>query len=132
MLREVKKNYKIINITILIICIYFVFFPIIAKLLENISPTLTKCPYLIFKGKPCPLCGGTRYFRNITKVFSDINYIFNFFGIIAIVLVLEIVFRVSNICRKTYSEKLVKFDIFLHIFLFLIYTFYEIWFIIYT
>lgn len=129
---EIKKNYKKINIAILGICIYFMCFPLIAILLEKISPSLTKCVYLELTGKPCPLCGGTRFLKNISNVFNDISYVFNFFGLVLLTIILEIIFRTIVIFKKNFSEKLIKIDIYLHIFLFICYTIYEIWFIIIT
>lgn len=125
----VEKEYKKVNITILGVCIYFLCFPIISKILEKISPTLTRCPYLSMTGKPCPLCGGTRFLRNIGNVFNDISYIFNFFGILVLVLILEMFFRTINIFKKRYNKKLIIIDIIVHIILFILYTAYEIWFI---
>lgn len=125
----VQKEYKKINITILGICIYFLCFPIIAKVLEKISPILTRCPYLSMTGKPCPLCGGTRFLRNIGNVFNDISYVFNFFGILILILMLEIVFRTINILKKKYNKKMIVIDVIVHIVLFILYTGYEVWFI---
>ena len=44
--------------------------------------------------KPCPLCGGTRYFANITQVFNDWTYILNPFGVLALFLIFELFFRI--------------------------------------
>lgn len=125
----IKKNYRIINVIILCICIYAIFFPIISELMEKILPTLTKCPYLSLTGKPCPLCGGTRFIKNIPNEIKNISYFFNFFGFIFILLILEIVFRIVNIIRKNWSDKIVKIDIMLHTFLAIIYIVYIIWYL---
>ena len=125
----IEKEYKKVNVTLLGICIYFLCFPMISKVLEEISPALTKCPYLSMTGKPCPLCGGTRFLKNIGNVFNDISYVFNFFGALILVLIIEIVFRTINIFKKKYNKKLIVIDIIAHIILFILYTGYEIWFI---
>ena len=40
---------------------------------------------------------GARYFANIFEAFHDIRYLWNPFGIMAIIILLEIIFRVKNI-----------------------------------
>lgn len=132
MFENIKKNYRIINIVFLVLAIYIALFPFTAKVLEKISPTLTKCPYLSITGKPCPLCGGTRYFANIKNVLQNYKYLFNFFGIVVILLILEIVYRIFNLLKKEYSDMMIKIDIIIHILLFICYTIYEIWYIINT
>jgi len=129
-LQVFKKNYKAINITILCLCLYLViFFPFISLLLERISPVLTKCPYLQMTGKPCPLCGGTRFLQNIKNVFHDIHYIFNIFGLIIFLMIMEIVFRSINIKKKENRDIIIKWDIIIHIILIISYLIYCIWFI---
>lgn len=129
---HIKKNYKIINITILCICIYLLCFPLISILLESVNPSLTKCAYLSLTNKPCPLCGGTRFLKNITNVFYDITYIFNFFGLLIFIVILEIIFRATNIIKNRNSIMLIRLDIILHGFILVFYFIYEILFIIYT
>ena len=131
-LEEIKKNYKIINIVRLCICILILLLPQVLNVLEKISPTLVRCPYLELTGKPCPLCGGTRFIKNIKNSLNDISYFLNFFGIIIITVFLEIIFRITNILKKDYSNKLIKVDMVLHILIFISYLTYEICFIIYN
>ena len=128
-LKEIKKNYKIINIVILCICILILLLPIVLQMLEQISPVFVKCPYLQLTGKPCPLCGGTRFIKNIGNAINDLSYFLNFFGIIIIIVILEIIFRTINIIKKKYKESVIKIDIILHIIIFIIYISYDIWFI---
>ena len=115
-LKEIKKNYKIINIVILCICILILLLPIVLQMLEQISPVFVKCPYLQLTGKPCPLCGGTRFIKNIGSA-------------IIIIIIMEIIFRTINIIKKEYKESVIKIDIILHIIIFITYVSYEIWFI---
>lgn len=129
MLREIKKNYKIINIVILCICILILLLPIVLQMLEHISPVFVKCPYLQLTGKPCPLCGGTRFIKNIGNAIDDLSYFLNFFGIIIIIVILEIIFRTINIIKKEYKKSVIRIDIILHIIIFITYTSYEILFI---
>lgn len=130
-LKEIKRNYKIINIVILCICILILLLPIVLQMLEYISPVFVKCPYLQLTGKPCPLCGGTRFIKNIGNAIDDLTYFLSFFGIIIIIVILEIIFRTINIMKKEYKESVIRIDIILHIIIFIIYISYEIWFIIY-
>lgn len=128
-LKEIKKNYKIINIVILCVCILILLLPILLQMLEQISPIFVKCPYLQLAGKPCPLCGGTRFIKNIGNAINDLSYFLNFFGIIIIIVILEIIFRTINIIKKKYKESVIKIDMILHIIIFIIYISYDIWFI---
>ena len=126
----IKSNYKIINIVILCICIYLIIFlPLVSKGLEKISPILTKCVYLQLTGKPCPLCGGTRFLKNIKNVFHDFSYVLNIFGLITLILILEIIFRITNLFIKQYKNNIIKYDIIIHIILFIAYIVYAIYYI---
>lgn len=129
-LKDIKSNYKTINITILCICIFILLLPEVLSILEKISPVLTKCPYLVLTGKPCPLCGGTRFIKNIKNSFNNLSYFLNFFGIIIAIIIFEIIFRITNILKKQYSNKLIKIDIVFHILIFIVYIIYGIWFIL--
>lgn len=129
-LKDIKSNYKTINITILCICIFILLLPEVLRILERISPVLTKCPYLALTGKPCPLCGGTRFIKNIKNSFNDLSYFCNFFGIIIIIILFEMIFRIINILKTKYSSKLVKIDIVFHILIFIAYIIYGICFIL--
>lgn len=130
--KDIKNDYRICNIVLLYISIFILLLPVVLGILEKISPVLTRCPYLELTGKPCPLCGGTRFIKNIKNSFNDLSYFFNFFGIIIVIVLFQIVFRTINIFKKTYSDKLIKIDIFVHILIFVAYTIYEICFIIYN
>lgn len=129
-LKDIKSNYKTINITILCLCIFILLLPEVLGILEKISPVLTKCPYLVLTGKPCPLCGGTRFIKSIKNSFNNLSYFLNFFGIVIIILLLEIIFRIINILKKEYSNNLIKVDIIIHILVFVVYMIYGIWFIL--
>ena len=102
----IKKNYMILNILILG---YVAFYPLICSLIQKVIPQFGLCTYLATTGKPCPLCGGTRYFANIFEAFQHIDYLWHPFGVMAIVLFLEFIFRIKNIidlkrekdCTKT-------------------------------
>ena len=126
----IKNNYKAINIVILCMCLYLLLlYPFISQVMEKISPTLTKCPYLELTGKPCPLCGGTRFLRNIKNVFYDIHYVFNIFGLIILVLIIETIFRIINLKTKQKKEIVIEFDVIIHLVLFIIYIIYAIFYI---
>lgn len=119
MIKGIKNNYKIINIIMLLFCIYIFCFPLISKILESISPTLTLCPFLATTGKPCPLCGGTRFIAGIPNalITGKIAYILNFFGIVIIIVVLEFIFRIINLFKRNYSNIMINIDIIVHILL---------------
>ena len=108
-----KKNYIYVNITLLLLTIYVILFPFFAKLLETINPLLVQCPYLRATGKPCPLCGGTRYVAGISNVLTDITYLFHPFGIMMITIILQFFFRIYNIVtrKKEKSDKYIKIDL---------------------
>lgn len=130
----IKKNYIYVNITLLLLCIYIIFFPVIEKIIKPIWLSFNECVYLKLTGKPCPLCGGTRYIANISKVFSDITYLFHPFGIIMIVIFSEIVFRIYNIItkKKEKSTKWIERDLGIHLLLLNMLNIYEIVFILLT
>lgn len=111
---EVSKHYMAINVVMLGLAIYIVLFPIISIPIKKLIPSFGVCPYLQMTGNPCPLCGGTRYFANIFEAFHDIKYLWNPFGIAAIIVLLQIIFRVKNIIGirkgKKY-ERTIKIDI---------------------
>ena len=128
----IKKNYIYVNITFLILTIYIILFPIIAIPIKAIFPQFNECTYLRITGKPCPLCGGTRYIQNLPKVFTDITYLFHPFGIIMIFIFLESIFRIYNIItrKRERTEKYIKIDILLHLIALISFSIYEIAFLI--
>lgn len=130
----VKKNYIYVNITFLILTIYIILFPIIAIPIKAIFPQFNECTYLRITGKPCPLCGGTKYIQNLPKVFTDITYLFHPFGIIMIFVFLESIFRIYNIItrKRERTEKYIKIDIVLHLIALISFSIYEIIFLIKT
>ena len=127
----IKKNYKTINIIILSLCIYIFCLPITSQLIEKVFPRLTQCPFLLITGKPCPLCGGTRYIQNLPNVFKDITYIFNFFGVCIIIFLIEIIFRIINLFKNNFSDKYINIDLLIHIILIIGFILYEIIYIVF-
>ncbi len=126
---DIKKNYRVINIVVFFLCVYIIAFFNLSDNVGKIAPTLTKCPYLALTGKLCPLCGGTRYFLNLKSALNDITYLFNFFGIVFVFFIFEIFFRAINSLKHKYSNIMIKLDIVIHIIVFILYTIYEIVFI---
>lgn len=124
----IKKNYIYVNITFILISIYIILFPIIQIPIKAIFPRFNECTYLRTTGKPCPLCGGTRYIQNLPKVFDDITYLFNPFGVIMICIFLEIIYRIYNLTtrKKEKTEKYIKIDITIHLVELITLTLYEI------
>ena len=124
----IKKNYIYVNITFILISIYIILFPIIQIPIKAIFPRFNECTYLRTTGKPCPLCGGTRYIQNLPKVFDDITYLFNPFGVIMICIFLEIIYRTYNLMtrKKEKTEKYIKIDLTIHFIALIALALYEI------
>lgn len=127
----IKKNYIYVNITFFLLTIYIILFPIIAIPIKSIFPQFNECTYLKMTGKPCPLCGGTRYIQNLPKAFSDITYLFHPFGIIMLVIVGESIFRMYHIItrKKKKSKTYIELDVIIHLFIFVCFVSYEIIFL---
>ena len=131
-----RKNYIYICYTFLALAIYVIFFPIIAKFLNFISPNLTECVYKKITGKPCPLCGGTRYIANLNQILKTPSYLINPFGIIIMFVIFEIFFRIFCIYSikkdKKYIKKLAVIDSIIHIVAIIVFFIYEICFLFNT
>lgn len=127
----IKKNYIYVNITFFLLTIYIILFPIIAIPIKSIFPQFNECTYLKMTGKPCPLCGGTRYIQNLPKAFSDITYLFHPFGIIMLVIVGESIFRMYHIItrKKKKSKTYIELDVIIHLSIFICFVSYEIIFL---
>ena len=132
MISFIKKNYIYVNITVLLLTIYIILFPIITIPIKNVFPTFGECTYLRVTGKPCPLCGGTRYIQNLPQAFTDITYLFHPFGVIMTFVLGEAIFRIYNLITKNKekSEKYIEVDLNVHFIAFICFTIYEIVFII--
>ena len=128
----IKKNYIYVNITIFLLTIYVILFPIISTSIQSIFPEFNQCSYLRITGKTCPLCGGTRYIAGLTNVFHDITYLFHPFGIIMIIVFLEFLFRLYNIItwEKEKSDKFISIDLIIQIYIVILFLLYEIVFFI--
>ena len=128
----VKKNYIYINVTFFLLAIYIILFPLISKILEIINPNFIKCPYLTYTGKPCPLCGGTRYIQGLYHNIFNIKYYFHPFGIMMLFIIFEVILRLYNIItiKKEKSGKIIKIDIIIHIIAIIMFFGYEITYII--
>lgn len=125
-----EKNYIYINIVLLMLSIYVILFPIIIMPITKIIPSLGICPYFRLTGNLCPLCGGTRYISGIFKIFKDPTYLINPFGIIILVVIFEIIFRIWLLIQKNYSKKNVVFDFYYHLIIVILFFLYEILFFI--
>ena len=128
----IKRNYIYINITLLLLTIYIILFPIIEIPIKSVLKDFNECTYLRVTGKPCPICGGTTYIRNLPQIFEDVTYLFNPFGIIIIGIVVENIFRIYNIItrKKEKTKRYIKIDTCVHIIAFICFSIYEIVFII--
>lgn len=89
-----KKIYLNFNYTILFFAIYIISYPIVSKIIGIFFPFLSKCIYKELTGRPCPLCGGTRYIANLKNVFSDPSIILKPFGIIMLFVFFNLIFRI--------------------------------------
>ena len=133
MIKKIEKNYMYISVTFLLLAVYVVLFPFIAKGLETISPTLTQCQYKRITGKDCPLCGGTRYMRGLGQVFSNPGYLVHPFGLMMIGIAFELIFRIFCIYAIRKKKKLkgiIIFDIIIHTIIVIMFFYYEILFVL--
>jgi len=129
----IKKNYINISIVFLLLAIYVILFPIISKVLVSIIPSFGVCPYLAMTGKPCPLCGGTRYIANLPNVIHNPSYLFQPFGFMIMFVIFELFFRIFCIIRikkKKSLEIIIVFDIIIHVIAVILFFFYEISFLL--
>lgn len=132
-MKFIKKNYMSISITFLILAIYVILFPFVSKALIFVFPSLAVCPYLAMTGKPCPLCGGTRYIAGLGNVFKDPSYLFHPFGLIILFVIFEIVFRIiciRKIKQKKPLEGIILLDLIIHMVAFASFILYEVLFLI--
>ena len=83
-------------------------------------------------GKPCPLCGGTRYIQGLPNVLKDITYLFHPFGVMMIIIFIELIFRIYCVItrKKERSDRFIKVDFIIHMFILVCFIAYEIIFII--
>lgn len=88
-----KKLYLNFNYTILFFAIYIITYPIVSKIIGIFFPFLSKCIYKEMTGKPCPLCGGTRYITNLKNVFSNPSILLQPFGFIMLFVFFSLAFR---------------------------------------
>lgn len=128
----IKKNYIYVNITFLLLTIYIILFPIIAIPIQAVFPQFNQCTYLRVTGKPCPLCGGTRYIQNLPHAIQDITYLFHPFGVIMLFILCENIFRIYNLItrKKEKSKKYIETDLLIHLIALTCFSLYEIIFII--
>lgn len=131
---NLQRNYIYINWLFLGLSIYVIFFPIISAYVSSILPGLLQCPYKTLTGSPCPLCGGTRYFANLTQIFQNPSYLLHPFGIMTIAIVIEFFYRC--ICLGIWYKKkripiyIIRIDIVIHVIELLAFILYEISFFI--
>ncbi len=131
-LNSLKKYYKIINITFIILSVYLITFPISSHFLEMLSPNLTKCVYKEMTGNDCPLCGGTRFFNNILENGFLFDYLFSPFGFMFIVVIIELVSRIILLfLSKKITTKIIIIDLIWHSLIFTGYIIYLITFFIF-
>lgn len=128
----IKKNYIYINVTFLLLVIYIILFPIIETPIKQIIPNFNECIYLKSTGKPCPLCGGTRYIKNLPNAFTDITYLFHPFGIMMIILFIEFIYRIYCIItrKQERTSKVIKIDLIIHVLILISFILYEVIFFI--
>ncbi len=114
MIKFMEKNYMAITMTVLLLAVYVIFFPFIAKGLELISPEITQCTYKKITGNNCPLCGGTRYMRGLGQVFTNPGYLWHPFGFMMFGVAFEFFFRLYclyAIKKKKNLRNIIIFDI---------------------
>ena len=111
--------------------IYVILFPIIEIPIKHFIPNFNQCPYLKITGKPCPLCGGTRYIKHLPEqVIRNPKYLVHPFGAIVLFTIFEIIFRIYNLVKKKDSLELIKLDVNIHLIAAIAFFSYEIIFLI--
>lgn len=128
-----KKNYIFLSVTMLCLSIYIVFFPLFARIMYRISPILTTCVYQNVTGRPCPLCGGTRFISGIKDNLFNLSYYNCPFGYMIMFVIFEIIFRNFLFIYLRTSNKIkgiVIFDVVIHSLCFLLFIAYEIIYIL--
>ena len=130
MVKIIQKNYKALSILFLLLAVYVILFPLINKLIQQAIPQFGICPYLAMTGKPCPLCGGTRYIAGLPQAIFNPSYLIHPFGAMIITIFLELIFRIIVLIKKYNNIKLVKIDFIIHIIIFILFLTYIILFFI--
>jgi hypothetical protein len=106
-----KKNYKTVNLITLSFCIYLFIYPLIAKVLDTVTPGITDCAFKKITGIPCPFCGGTRYLTSLKNVFNDPSVLNSPFTIIIGLLIIQLIIKIyTTINRDKLSDNFKKFD----------------------
>lgn len=130
---EFYKNYIYFCRTALLLAIYVIFFPFISTPIKKLFPSFGSCTYLKLTGKPCPLCGGTRYIENLGQAINNWQYLLHPFGLIVIFIIFEIIFRLILLHiykkRKEVKYNLIILDILIHSIVAIMFISYEIIFI---
>ncbi len=129
---RLQKTYQYINITIGILGIYILLYPFFVEYIQKIIPNFGICPYLAITGQPCPLCGGTRYIKGWWQGGKDISYLMHPFGIILLVVILEILLRIGIFFYYKKSKKIsisfIKIDMIIHLGIAIAFFLYEVFY----
>lgn len=127
LLRSIRKNYKAINVTLLLLSIYVLTYPLWSFLLSKISPQLTRCVYLQVTNHPCPFCGSTRYIKSIWLNGITFEALWDFKSVIVGFMIFNIIFRCRNIiCKYNKINRIVIFDTCLIMFMLILLVIYII------
>jgi hypothetical protein len=111
-INRLKKNYKAINLTLLLLCVYVITYPLWSFLLSKFLPQLTKCVFYQVTGRPCPFCGSTTYLKNFWLYGINLDTICDFKTVILGFLIINIIFRCrSIICSYKKINVIIIFDI---------------------
>lgn len=112
------KIYKIINITLLLICVYLIFFPLFSIFLEKFIPSLNVCVYKEVTGQNCPLYGATRFFSHILKDGFNLSEFSSPFFFMFIGVLIDFVTRCFLLSHsKIVTTTTIIIDLFWHLFL---------------
>ena len=130
MIKFIQKNYKTLCVVFLLLAVFVILFPLIAKLIQLVIPQYGICPYLTITGKPCPLCGGTRYIENLPQAISNPSYLLHPFGAMMITILLELIYRIIALIKKWDNYYLVAVDFIIHIIITILFYTYIITFLI--
>ena len=130
MIKYIQKNYKTLCIVLLLLAVFVILFPLISKMIQLVIPQYGICPYLTITGKPCPLCGGTRYIANLPQAISNPSYLLHPFGAMMITILIELIYRIIALIKKWDNYYLVLTDLIIHIIITMLFYVYIITFLI--
>ena len=118
------RCYRIFNLTVAVLAVYFMLLPVISPVLEDVLPDLWRCRYRASTGRDCPFCGVT---TDMETLFTSGVYPESVRNPLTLplltIILLEFIFRIGTIAFNRESMIWIKFDIAAHSLLLLLFVF---------